>query len=339
MNPDAPAAKPNVLILYNENPAWPESDRAWTARMVRMLAGALRHTGHTVQTAMVFDTLAPLDDYDPRAWVIWNWAEELGGQPWTDWQVAAELERRGFAFTGSASEVLAASVDRRWIKARLRAHGLPVLPDLVCADPAESRAWSDFPAIVKGVTQHGSFGIDREAVVDTPEALAARVAYVRATFDCDALVEPFLDTREFHVAVLGANGSQHSHALPPAEYDFSGLADPRDRLLTYHAKHSDVVEDGYAYPALKWLRCPAAVDEALGARLAAAALGTFRALGCRDYARVDMRLRGAEPVLLDVNPNCDLDLTSVVMRGARALGWAYHDVVAHIAALAARRMG
>lgn len=333
--PSTPTADPpSVLILYNENPAWPASDRAWTARMVRMLAGALRHTSHTVRTAMVFDTLTPLDAYDPRAWVVWNWAEELGGRPWTDWQVAAELERRGFAFTGSSSDVLAASVDRRWIKARLRAHGLATLPDDVFADPDESRAWSSFPAIVKGVTQHGSFGIDREAVVDTPETLAERVACVRATFDCAALVEPFLDTREFHVAVLGDD-----RVLPPAEYDFSGLADPRDRLLTYQSKHGDTAEAGYAYPALRLLRCPADVDEALGARLAAAALGAFRALGCRDYARVDMRLLEDQPVLLDVNPNCDLDLTSVVMRGARALGWAYHDVVAHIAALAAGRMG
>jgi D-alanine-D-alanine ligase len=324
--------RPNILVLYNESPDWPEHDKAWNARMTDLLTAALRSEGFVCQPAKIFDSLSVLDDYDPRAWLVWNWVEELGGQAWTDGVAAAELEGRGFAFTGSSAAALALSVDRFNIKQRLLEAGLPTLPARRFSQPEESRGWDDFPAIVKGATQHGSFGIDAGSVVQTPEQLAGRIAYMRATYNCDSLVERFLDTREFHVSVLG-NG--RAHALPPAEYDYSVFDDIHDRLYTYQWKYDD---KSYGYHALK-LRCPSPMDDpALRQRLEEVSVGAYRALNLSDYGRVDIRLLDGQPQILDVNANPDLADNSAFVASAQAGGLTYAQTMARIVAHATERM-
>jgi D-alanine-D-alanine ligase len=321
-----------ILIVNNLNPGWPASDIDWSRRMVRQLSGAFKLNGWEHVALEVFESLDALAPYDPREWLIWNWCEELGGQPWTDAAAAAEMEARGFAFTGSAPDVLAFAMDRENIKARLRAHGLPTLPARRLTTPQLAAEWMTFPAIVKGCTQHGSFGIEPEAVVHTTAQLADRIAWLRRELDCDALVEPFLDTREFHVAVLG-NGD--ARALPPVEYDYGAFADPEQRIFAYSYKHD---ETAYGYHAVK-MRSPAPQDKpGWRARLEEVGLATYKAFGLTDYGRIDLRMLGDEPQVLDVNPNCDIDFTSALMTSAKAEGLAYHDVVAEIVGHAAERM-
>ncbi|MGH2524712.1 MAG: hypothetical protein ACRDH2_19570, partial [Anaerolineales bacterium] len=193
------ALKPQVIVLYNENPDWPEADLTWSRMMLDMMLTGLREEGYDYQPLRFFDDLSVLDRFDPREWLIWNWGEELAGQPWSEAAVAAELERRGFAFTGSPSRVIAELQNRFLTKERLRAAGLPTLSARVFRDLAQAAEWQTYPAIVKGNTQHASYGISGDSVAYSPEELGRRIAYLRQHFDDDALVEPFLDSREFQV--------------------------------------------------------------------------------------------------------------------------------------------
>ncbi len=323
---------PKIILLYNESPDWPEVDKQWSARMVAALRQALTEKGYEYRAVKFFDSLAALDSFDPRQWLIWNWAEEIGGQPWTEAEVAAELERRGFAYTGSPPAVLTFSYKRIQVKQRLQALGLPTLPAGLYTDPAQAAEWKVFPAIVKGANQHGSFGIDRNAVVHDPEQLARRIAYLRETYNDDALVEQFLDSREFHVSVLGNGNPQ---ALPPAEYDYSAFADLHDRIYTYTWKYD---EKSWGFQALK-IVSPAPADQpALQARLQTLAVAAYKAVGLTDYGRIDLRMRADEPQILDVNPNPDLDVVSALILSAQAVGMSYSDVVERIIRYAAARM-
>jgi D-alanine-D-alanine ligase len=324
--------KPNVIVLTNDNPAWNDSDRVVSEAMVKLMLDGLRAEGHTAQRVIFFDDLSALEAYNPREWLIWNWGEEMAGVPWTEALVAGELERRGFAYTGATPEVLERTKSRDYIKAKMREAGLPILPSQTFTDPAHSAAWTHFPAIVKGANQHASYGITRDSVVYTPEALAARIAFMRAEFNDDSLVEPFLDSREFQVPVWG-NGQLE--ALPPLEYDYSYFTDARDHLYSYQAKF----ERASIYFAEVKGICPAPVDRPdWYERLQDVAVAAYRAAGLRDYGRIDCRMLGDEPQVLDVNPNPDMDPISVHPLSCETLGLNYGQMASRILSFAAERM-
>jgi D-alanine-D-alanine ligase len=324
--------KPKLLLVNNENPAWPQADKDWSEEMLAALHAGLREQGYTFETLRYFEDLAGLGRYDPREWLIWNWGEELAGRPWSEAEVVEEYELRGFAYTGAPPEVFRRVQNRALVKQRLAAAGLPTLPARVFVEPALAAEWDCYPAIVKGLNQHASYGIDRESVVLDAAGLARQIAFLRAEYDDEALVEPFLDTREFHVAVWG---NAPPEALPPVEYDYSAFGDLHDRLYTYTWKF-DRTSRGFKQIAMP---CPAPADRPdWRARLESAAVGAYRALGLRDYGRVDMRMLGDEPQILDVNANPDLDVTSVVAAGARAVGLDFGQMADRIVQLAAERM-
>ncbi len=331
--PDAPPRKqPHILVLHNENPDWPQVDKDWSAEFVTQMTAGLREQGYTFESLKFFDDLSPLDAYDPRQWLVWNWGEEFAGRPWSEALVTDALEARGFTFTGASSAALRASQDRLAVKQRLMEAGLPTLPARVFTDPAQAAEWTDYPAIVKGNTQHSSYGIDGHSIVENPAELAQRIAYVRDTLSDEALVEPFLDTREFHVAVWGNAAPE---ALPPLEFDYSVFTDRRDRLYTYAWKFD---RTSRGFNEIK-TPCPAPADRPdWQARLQTVAVAAYTAVGLRDYGRLDFRMLGDEPQILDVNANPDLDLVSVLPYGARALGLNYGQMVDRILQFAAERM-
>ncbi|MCC7358000.1 MAG: hypothetical protein IT317_00885 [Anaerolineales bacterium] len=324
--------QPYILVLYNENPAWPQVDKDWADEFITQMTGGLREQGYPFETLKFFDDLAGLDRYDPRQWLVWNWGEELGGQSWSEALITDALDARGFTYTGANGATLRAAQNRLDVKRRLQAAGLPTLPARVFTDPAAASEWTQFPAIVKGNTQHASFGIDRHSIVDSPAELAARISYVRDTLGDEALVEPFLDTREFHVAVWGNSPPE---ALPPLEYDYAVFSDRRDRLFTYEWKFD---RTSRGFQEIK-MPCPAPEDRPdWQARLCALATAAYTTLGLRDYGRLDFRMLGDEPQILDVNANPDLDIVSVLPIASRALGYTYGQMVSRIIQFAAERM-
>lgn len=323
--------RPKVVSITNENPAWSDLDKAYADETWQLLIDGLAEEGYTHRACKFFDDLGCLDDLDPREWLVWNWGEEWAGVAWSDAAVAAELERRGFAYTGADAATLRQTTSRAWIKTRLQEAGLPTLPWCVLADAAP-QGWSTFPAIVKGANQHASVGIDRDAVVTSGAELAARVAYLRREVGDEALVEPFLDTREFSVAVWG---NDRPEALPPTEMLFSTFGDMRDRLYTQAWK---IDRDSRGYREIR-MPCPAPVDRPdWRARLEEVSVEAYRALGFRDYARFDLRMLGDEPQILDANANPELDPQSVVVSGARVLGLTYGQMAARIIDMASARM-
>ena len=113
------------------------------------------------------------------------------------------------------------------MKDALLAAGLPTLPFRVFTDPSEAGVWTTYPAIVKGANQHSSLGACRVSAADGRSW--RRVSRIAADLRCEALVEPFLDKREFQVPVWGNDPPE---ALPPSEILFATFTDMRDRLHT-----------------------------------------------------------------------------------------------------------
>ncbi|MGQ9683574.1 MAG: D-alanine--D-alanine ligase family protein [Anaerolineae bacterium] len=320
-----------VLLLYNVDPSWPPDQVAEAERLTVELAAALAAEGHAVTPVGVRDgdLAACLAAYDPRQYVVLNWCEELPGIPRSDVTVAEVLEAAGFCYTGPTPPALALSWDKPRVKRLLVRRRLPT-PRWCLWDRAPAAKWSCFPAIVKPAWEHCSFGVTSEAVVLNAQELAERVEFVRETFRQPALVEDFIDGREFHVTVWG-NGTVRM--LPPVEMDFSRFADVHDRLCTYDSKFTP---GSRHYDGIQ-ARVPAPLSDQESARLEETAVRAYRALGCRDYARLDIRLRDGLFYVLDVNPNPDVSPDASVACAAEAAGYSYGALVSELVHLAAHR--
>src|SRR5262245_35170208 len=157
-----------------------------------------------------------------------------------------------------------------------------------------------------------------------------RIQYIHKKFGDSALVEEYIEGREFYVGVLG---NQEPVAFPPIEMDFSGLPDGSVPVLDREAKWDTTSE---RYQGTKAVI--AQVDSELKARLQKAALDAYRALRVRDYGRIDMRVStDGEVHVIEVNANCYLEKGSEFAMAADAHGIEYAPLVNKIADLAMQR--
>jgi D-alanine-D-alanine ligase len=320
-----------VLLVYDLDRTYSESEAQEAEGLLGQLASALGEVGHAVTSLPVCgpNWINDLANLDSRDWVVLNWCDGVPGAAYSEAHIARELRAAGFTYTGSHYPVLKMSWDKPYVKRLLERWGLPT-PRWRLYDRPFTDDWDSFPAIVKPSHEHSSLGLTHDAVVLTSEALCERVAYVLDTFHQPALVEDFIDGREFHVTVWGNHTLQ---VLPPAEMDFAAFSDVHDRLCTFDAKFTP---GSRPYEQIGLL-LPALLQEAELAALQEVALAAYQALGCRDYARLDIRLRGGIFYVLDVNPNCDISPNVSMALAAAMEGYSYGGMLSRIVNLAAMR--
>jgi D-alanine-D-alanine ligase len=320
-----------ILMLYNLDPAW-ESEALDAVKLQSdQLQSELQTLGHSVAALPVRDRdlQACLTDFDPKETLVFNWCEELPGVPRSEALVAQALEAQGFAYTGADPAVLALAWHKPLVKALLEAQDIPIPAWQLCPTP-DVHNWKRFPAIVKPAMEHCSLGVSVDAVVLNENELRDRVAFVLESFDGPAMVEDFIDGREFHVSLWG-NGE--TSLLPPAEMDFAAFDNVRDRLCTYDSKFTPGSEH---YEEIQ-VRLPADLTDAESANLAAVSQAAYHAVGCRDYGRLDIRLRDNTFFVLDVNPNADLSADSSMACAAEVEGYSHADMVSRLVQLASAR--
>lgn len=330
-----PAVEPltyKAAILYSIMSDWTLDDTLLSDECITRMKRGLSVVGvEAVPVAVRKDVAGPLKGLHPREYVVFNWAEGLDGAPNAYDAVPPVLEEMGFAYTGADAWALTATQDKAFTKKLLLDNKIPT-PVSKVYDRAVLNGWRRYPALVKPATEHCSFGITRESVVDNPQQLKERIQYVIDTWKCPALVEDFIDGVEFNVSVWGnGDGVQ---VLPISAMDYSAFTDYHDRLCTFDAKWNPESE---AY-RLTAVQCPALLDKTLKRRIERVALATYKALRLRDYGRVDLRVRNGVPYVLDVNANPDITMEGGFARSARAAGYDYGQMTARILSLAAQRM-
>lgn len=320
-----------VLLIYDIDPSWSSADQQDADRQSRRLAHAMRRRGHSVSLLAVRDSdlQAAISAYDPQEVLVFNWCEGVPGIDASEALVVETLEALCFTYTGATAEALKRSYDKARVKRRLESRGIPT-PGWKVFGKANVSGWDRFPAIVKPAYEHCSVGVDSGAVVSDPAELRQRTAYVLDTFRQPALVEDFIDGREFHVSLWG---NQPVEMLPPVEMDFSYFDDFHKRLCTRDAKFAPESE---AYQKIKSL-LPAPLTKEEAAGLEAVSKAAYLALDCRDYGRIDVRLRDGVFYVLDVNPNADLSADASVAMAAGKVGYCYGAVGSRVLKYAAER--
>ncbi|MGC9976541.1 MAG: hypothetical protein ABSC57_07515 [Syntrophales bacterium] len=320
-----------VLLLHNIDQAWDPADIDLTLQEVANLQSALEEQGHLVTNVPVInaDLSSCLNSYDPYRHIVFNWCEEIPGVPHSEALAAETFEELDFTYTGSTPEVLRFCWHKEKVKRRLEKARVPT-PRWRIYNSLDINDWNCFPAIVKPSREHCSYGVTTDAVVTSPHELRDRIAYIIEAFRQPALVEDFIDGREFHVSLWG-NGN--TRMLPPAEMDFTLFDDVRDRLCTYDSKFIP----GSSHYVKIGLQLPAPLNDLEHERLKKTSILAYKTLGCRDYARLDIRLRDGIFYILDVNPNSDVSAEASMACAAEFMGYSHGEMISHIINLAAKR--
>jgi D-alanine-D-alanine ligase len=296
---------------------------------------------------------------------VFNIAEGIRGED-REAQIPAMLEMLGIPYTGSGPLTLALCLHKGKAKEILGWHGIPTPPFQVVAHPeAVDCTALTFPLIVKLLHEGSSMGLSYASVVETPEALAERIAAVTQRYAQPVIIEAFIEGQEFTVPVLG---NAPPRALPIIEVLFAGprpitLFQPDDPVILQWARTQGLrIESPVTYrlsadqtQALLRTRdgtdlavpvsltksvCPAEIPESLATKLQETAVRAFQALECRDWGRIDMRV-GADgvPQVLELNPIAGIDPTYWFPRSALAAGMDYTTLIQTLLATARQRYG
>jgi D-alanine-D-alanine ligase len=335
-------SRPRIVVIYNRDFEGAEADPENKARedvkdvardIVRILGTNGFETGELGIANDIAAAMAALLAMQPNA--VFNLCESIHGDNRFESLMPLHMELAGIAYTGSCPFGLSLALRKEKVKAILRGCGVPVpRGGLVGSVDECSTLEIAFPAIVKPAREDASVGICSASVVRDQEGLAQRVAHVLANYRQPALVEEFIEGREIYVSILDRVG-QEPQVFPFFEIDFSDMPADRPKIVSFEGKW---VEDSVEYKGTRPVRCEKLPPE-LRATVRNTALAAFRAVGLRDYARMDFRLSTqGTPYVIDVNPNCDLsDLAGGYSRAAKAAGLSYKELILRIVELALSR--
>ncbi|UCH51520.1 MAG: ATP-grasp domain-containing protein [Chloroflexota bacterium] len=296
---------------------------------VKAINQALTESGHTVAQLPL---LPPLESAKAslkglEADLVFNLFEGFDGCPETEITVANFLSELGITYTGCHGSALSVGLDKVKMKARLAATGIDT-PRYQLLGPKTIPLFNlNYPCIVKPCAEDGSNGISEESVVHDFASLEKQVTTISNRFGRRALVEEFIDGREFNITVLGTS---EPRALPVSEIVYS-LPPETPRILSFSAKW----DPESIYFTNTKATCPAEIDNELRERICQTALLAFRLLGSRGYARVDFRLNSEEQLkVIEVNPNPDISPDAGAALQAQVAGMTYKQFIEQIVQLA-----
>ena len=259
--------------------------------------------------------------------LVFNLFEGFCGYPETEALVPEILSQKGILCTGCTGSMLRLALDKANIKVILKAAGIQT-PDFQLLNPKILHTFRlGFPCIVKPRCEDASHGLSLESVVSDFATLKKQAALVSNCYGGSALVEKFIDGREFNATVLG---NPECSVLPPSEIAYS-LPSGMPRILTFAAKWEP---DSLYFQGTKAV-CPADLEAEEQKRITETARAAFKLLGGKGYARVDMRIdQEGRLNVIEVNPNPDISLGSGAVRQAEAAGMNYTQFIEKIIRLA-----
>jgi D-alanine-D-alanine ligase len=283
--------------------------------VVDQVADALRQGGHKVSILAVHGDLMKLRSglLRRKPDLVFNLMEPFGDTQLGAVGVAGLLDLLGLPYTGGGPGEIYIQEDKALTKKLLAFDKIPY-PEYAVFTPdadLETGGHLRMPLFVKPLRMDASIGIDGRSLVRSTGEMMERVLDIHRRVKDSALVEEYIEGREFYVGVLGNLLPQ---AFPPIEMDFSQLPADVPRVLDARAKWD---EKSLEYKGTRSV--VAELPDELRARLHKVALDAYRALRVRDYGRIDLRLTEAgEIYVIEVNASCYLEQASEFAAAAAA---------------------
>jgi D-alanine-D-alanine ligase len=272
--------------------------------------------------------------------IVFNIAEGFHGVN-REAHVPAICEFYGIPYSGSDPFTLTLCLNKARTKETLAFHRIPTPKFLLVeklADLYRVAEMLTLPLFVKPVHEGSSKGITDSNLCRDRDQLFRQTEFLLENYRQPVLVEEFLPGKEFTCAVLG-NGDEAT-VLPLVAMNFESLPKGALPIYSFDAKF---VWDRPENP-LDIFQCPARITIELQASIERVTLDAFRVLGCRDWARIDVRLDAdGRPNVLEVNPLPgilpDPADNSCLPKAARAAGIGYEELIQNCLKYAAARQG
>ncbi len=322
-----------IVLLHTRDASEPPEDP-----VLAQIEAAFAALGHTSRRLMVDTDVEPLVSslQQDRPDLVFNMAEAFAGKSALESNVAALMNLLHLRYTGSSPAGLIVAGDKTLTKKVLTFHGLLTAKFATVFRGAVDWAGDiSFPLIVKPPQEDASLGITGKSVVRNVQELLGKIAEMQTEFQQPALVEEFIDGREFYVGVLG---NVNVKALPVIEMDFSGFPADRPKIASWEAKWGDEGDEKGAEFAGTKSVFPTDVSEELTTKMQTVAVEAFHALRLRDYARIDLRVTpGGDVYIIEVNPNCYLERSAEFSMAAEKSGLDHTVLIERILELAIGR--
>ena len=187
------------------------------------------------------------------------------------------LKENGINFTGSGTEALLLQRNKHEAKQKVMDAGLHSSAYFVSTILQPTFAHNlTFPLFVKPTNRGDGKGIDEKSVVYSEAELHSKIVSIHDECGSDALIEEYLPGREFSVAVVKQSDSNELFAMP---IELTTPADTKGNSFL-----SEAIKKADSEQVL------IINDSELRNSLIQLAMGVFKALGSRDYGRIDLRL-------------------------------------------------
>jgi D-alanine-D-alanine ligase len=298
-----------------------EFDRVDT---IDALVASIERLGHSVTRIGRAASLMHHLERGERWDLVFNIAEGLTGTA-RESQVPAILDIVGIPYTFSDPLVLAVCLDKRLAKHVVSERGINT-PAFVVVDElnALERTNLGFPLFAKPLAEGTSRGVSAASRIQTQAQLISVCDQLLTYHQQPVLVERYLPGREFTVGILGTG--QNARSLGALEIHLHGHDND-----VYSYDNKQLFEGRVNYSI---------AEDAIALASEQLALAAYRALGCRDGGRVDVRCdEHGQPSFIEANPLAGLnpEISDLAIL-ARLRGLSYDSIIAEIVQSATQRV-
>lgn len=320
------AARPRIVILYNEPPPLAKPDELDTLAQARQVASTLTDLGWEWQlwpfSMSRPNDLERLKELLPTA--VFNLVEPEAGRSELGYLVPLLLQNMGIAHTGCSASALMLTGNKVLTKKLASFHRLPT-PVWVTGTEAQDFAFTQ-RYLIKPIYEDASIGMDAVCTViaESPAQVQEAIRLREGQLGYLCFAERYIDGREITAALLGPH--KNPRLLPPAEMHFHGWEEcGRLKILDYRAKWEDGSDE---YLSTRRSFTFVVADQPLLQQIEDISQRCWMFFGLSGYARMDFRVdRDNRPWLIEINGNPCITEDSGFIAAATRAGIPYPDVI------------
>lgn len=282
--------KTDVVADYSSDDALEEYDSPETVEMISDTIEAKGHKSIWLGGGTQFLNTICFEEVD----FVFNISEGRGNYRSREAQIPSILEMLDIPYTGSDPQTLAVCLDKPLTKKLLISEGIRIPKWLVVNDKDSRSILSlellHFPVIIKPAYEGSSKGIRETSVASSLHHAVNEIRRLLEIYRQPIMVEEYVDGDEVTVGIIGNKPSK-----------IVGVMRILPKTRVQHFVYS--IEVKRDYEALVDYECPAGYKPDTIKNIEDISLAIFKALGCRDFARVDFRVStDGVPYFIEINP-------------------------------------